>query len=248
MDEELDLPPSLAAAWGVRGRPQKGPRPALSLDRIVDAAVSVAASEGLAAVSMSRVATVLGASTMSLYRYVAAKDELLALMLDVATGAPPPIPSDVEGWRAGLSHWAWSIRRGIRRHPWMVHLPLSGPPITPHQIAWLEQGLHFLAGTGLADTEKLSIILLISGYVWRESTLAVDIMTAMNADNKWQQVTNEYSTTLSKLIDAEHFPEVSRLISSGAFDQPDHPDTEFVFGLARILDGIDILVQARGQS
>jgi hypothetical protein len=69
---ETGLPASIEAAWGLRERPAKGPKPGLSLDRIVEAAVGVAATEGLAAVSMGRVAKELSVSTMSLYRYVAA--------------------------------------------------------------------------------------------------------------------------------------------------------------------------------
>jgi hypothetical protein len=66
------LPGSVAAAWGVRERPHKGPKPALSLARIVDAAVRVADAEGLDAVSMGRVAAELGAAPMSLYRHLSA--------------------------------------------------------------------------------------------------------------------------------------------------------------------------------
>ena len=100
-----DLPDTVAVAWGVRGRPHKGPRPGLSLERIVAAAIRLADAEGLAAVSMSRVATALGTAPMSLYRYVAAKDELLALMVDAAYGPPPsgPLPSGPAAdtrWRA----------------------------------------------------------------------------------------------------------------------------------------------------
>ena len=90
-DDEIELPASIEAAWGIRERPRKGPKPGLSLPRIVEAAISVAERDGLAAVSMSRVAAELGASTMSLYRYVSAKDELLMLMADAAYGAPPVI-------------------------------------------------------------------------------------------------------------------------------------------------------------
>lgn len=246
-EPEDELPASLAAAWGQRRRPQRGPRPGLTLDRIVAAAVSVAASEGLSAVSMSRVATALGASTMSLYRYVAAKDELLALMLDQATGAPPPTPSDVEGWRAGLTHWASSMRLRMREHPWVAHLPISGPPITPRQIEWLEAGLTHLAETRLAAGEKLSTIMLVSGYVWREATLEADIMAAMK-DNKWLRLTLNYGATLAKLIDEQRFPEVNELVQSTAFDESDDPDAEFTFGLNRILDGVDRLIQSRGDA
>src|SRR5918993_1939838 len=97
------LPASIEAAWGVRERPPKGPRPALSLERIVDAAARVAAADGLAAVSMSRVAGDLGVSTMSLYRYVAAKGELLALMADLPFEEPPARRGAEESWRDGLA-------------------------------------------------------------------------------------------------------------------------------------------------
>src|SRR5215470_993531 len=103
--DQQALPASVAAAWGVRDRPHKGPKPGLSLERIVAAAVQVADAEGLAAVSMSRVAAELGTAPMSLYRYVAAKDELLALMFDAAYGPSPTGPGGDAGWRAGLSRW-----------------------------------------------------------------------------------------------------------------------------------------------
>ena len=61
------LPAAVAAAWGVRESPGKGPKPGLSLERIVGAAIRIASRDGLDAVSMSRVAADLGASTMSLY-------------------------------------------------------------------------------------------------------------------------------------------------------------------------------------
>src|SRR3954447_23094142 len=157
--DELALPASLAAAWGVHERPGRGPKPALNLDRIVEAAVRVAATEGLGAVSMSRVAAELGASTMSLYRYVAAKDELLALMGDAAFG-PPPGAADEPSWRAGLSRWAWGHHAVLRRHPWIVRVPISAPPITPNLTAWIEDGLRALGRTPLAEEDKLSVMLL----------------------------------------------------------------------------------------
>jgi AcrR family transcriptional regulator len=246
VDSSESIPASLAAAWGVRERPAKGPKPALSLERIVDAAVEVASAEGLAAVSMSRVAGALGASTMSLYRYVAAKDELLMLMLDAATGPPEGLPPPDDGWRPALTRWALGVRDALRRHPWVVHLPMSGPPITPNQIAWLEQGLRSMAGTGLTEPDKLGIVMLISGYAWRETTLFHDIMTAQQTDSKWRSLLADYGRTLAKLIDANRFPAVSAAIASGMFDEPDDdPDYDFMFGLERILDGIETLVQTR---
>jgi AcrR family transcriptional regulator len=247
MDESTGtgLPPSLEAAWGVRGRPAKGPKPGLTLERIVEAAVHLAASEGLAAVSMSRVATALGASAMGLYRYVAAKDELLALMLDAVTGPPPTdLPRPGEGWRTGLSRWAFAERAVLRQNPWVAHLPLNGPPVTPNQIGWLERGLRCLGDTSLDEGEKLSVILLVSGFVWRDATLVADIEAAMGSD-KWRQVAADWGRTLAKLIDEERFPAISAMIASGILDEPDEPDYDFTFGLERILDGIDAHIRAR---
>ena len=93
------LPAEVAAAWGVRERSHKGPKPALTLAKIVDAAVHIADTEGLDAVSMSRVATALGAAPMSLYRHVASKEELRRLMVDAAWGDSPGPLAPGETWR-----------------------------------------------------------------------------------------------------------------------------------------------------
>jgi AcrR family transcriptional regulator len=240
------LPASIEAAWGVRHRPNKGPKRGLSLERIVEAAVKVAGSDGLAAVSMSRVAADLGASTMSLYRYVAAKDELLALMLDAATGPAPAEPAPDEDWRAGLSRWAWAERAVLRRHPWAIRIPISGPPATPNQIAWLEQGLRCLRDTGLAEGEKLSVIILLSAFVWREAMVVAD-MSASLASGSPVPSTAAYGRALHRLTDPQRFPALHALIASGAFEEPDDMDAEFAFGLERILDGVDVLVRDRAR-
>lgn len=250
MDDEhgTGLPASIEAAWGLRERPTKGPKRGLSLERIVAAAVKLAVSDGLAAVSMSRVATELGASTMSLYRYVSAKDELLALMIDAAGGNPPAVPPSDEGWRVGLSRWAWAYRAVLIRHPWILRIPISGPPVTPNQIGWLEDGLRSLRDTGLTAHEKLEVILLVSGFVRNEATTAADITAASLASGSTlQEVMPTYGRLLARLTDAERFPELHAVIASGIFDVPDDPDYEFVFGLERVLDGIDALMRARAQ-
>lgn len=238
-DTETGLPASIEAVWGLRRRPRKGPKPGLDLERIVSAAVNVAASEGLEAVSMSRVATELGSSAMSLYRYVAAKDELLALMVDAAFDTPVGPPADGEDWRAGLSRWAWTYHDALRRHPWVLRVPISGPPVTPNQIAWLEDGLRSLAGTGLTEPEKLSVILLVSGYVRNEATLAADLETASGP------IMPTWGRQIARLTDPERFPALHAALGSDAVARDDDPDDEFIFGLERVLDGTDALVRSR---
>jgi len=244
--EQQDLPASVAAAWGVRDRPHKGPKPGLSLERIVAAAVQVADAEGLAAVSMSRVAAELGTAPMSLYRYVAAKDELLALMFDAAYGPSPTGPGGDAGWRAGLSRWAWAMRAATQRHPWVLHIPIRGLPTLPNEVAWFEEGLRCLQDTGLEENEKASAILLVSGYVRNAGMIDADIEAAVRASGKtpdeWMA---SYARALTLLADPRRFPALTKFIAAGVFDRADPPEAEFAFGLDRVLDGLAALIRAR---
>jgi AcrR family transcriptional regulator len=249
------LPGSVAAAWGVRERPHKGPKPGLSLGRIVEAAVRVADTEGLDAVSMGRVATELGTAPMSLYRHVSAKEELLTLMVDAAWGPAPdrPVPDGPapdgpvpgEGWRAGLARWAWALRVGARRHPWVVRIPLNGLPIMPNEVAWFENALACLAGTGLSEARKASVIMLLAGYVRNMATTEADIGAAIRASgldpDQWMA---SYPRMLAELADPLRFPALTRFIAAGVFEVADDPDDEFIFGLDRILDGVAVLIEA----
>jgi AcrR family transcriptional regulator len=250
------LPGSVAAAWGVRERPHKGPKPGLSLGRIVEAAVRVADTEGLDAVSMGRVAAELGTAPMSLYRHVSAKEELLTLMVDAAwgpaPGGPEPDgqalggPEPGEGWRAGLARWAWALRVGARRHPWVVRIPLSGLPIMPNEVAWFENALACLAGTGLSEARKASVIVLLAGYVRNQARTGADIEAAIRASgltpSQWMA---SYPRMLAELADPARFPALTRFIAAGVFEADDGPDDEFIFGLDRILDGVAVLIEAR---
>ena len=244
------IPGGVAAAWGVRERPHKGPKPALSLGRIVDAAVRVADAEGLDAVSMSRVAAELGTAPMSLYRHVSAKEELLTLMVDAAWGPVSDVPASDEpapgeGWRAGLSRWAWALRAGARRHPWGVRIPLNGLPIMPNEVAWFENALACMAGTGLSEARKASVIMLLAGYVRTLATTEADIEAAIRASGlapaEWMA---SYPRMLAELADPARFPALARFIAAGVFEAEDGPDDEFIFGLDRILDGVAVLIEA----
>jgi AcrR family transcriptional regulator len=244
-----ELPASIEAAWGVRDRPHKGPKPGLTLQRVVDAAVRVAESEGLAAVSMSRVAAELGASTMSLYRYVAAKDELLDLMADAAAGPPLSPPDPAQGWRKGLSQWAWGLRGTYYRAPWSARIPVRGLPVTPNQVGWFENGLASLAPTGLSEEEKASVALLISTYTRSEAMINADLTAAVQASgmppDEWMSY---YGRLLTTLTDPQRFPAISKAVAAGVFDKADPAEKEFGFGLERILDGIEVFVRARAEA
>lgn len=241
-----DLPASLEAAWGLRDRPAKGPKPGLSLERIVAAAVGVAASDGLAAVSMGRVAQELGASTMSLYRYVSAKDELYVLMQEAAVGPPEPL-SALEtgaGWRAALTEWAAAQRERYHGHLWALRIPIGGPPATPNSIAWWEQGLQALGGSGLGEGDKTSVILLISNFVRSEALMMSDLAAAVTARGITpEELMASHERTLKRLVDPERHPGITRQLETGVMSEPDEADYEFDFGMGVLLDGVEALIR-----
>lgn len=248
--EDTGLPASYELAWGIRERPTKGPKRGLSLEQVVAAGVRVASADGLGAVSMSRVAGELGTSAMSLYRYVASKDELLALMVDAAFADLAERPEGMT-WRAGLEWWARTEVAAYRAHPWALRVPVAGAPITPNSIRYLDLGLGCLRDTGLEEGEKMSVILLLTSYVRSWAMLAFDIEAAVASGSDAAKVSQNYGVLLRRLTTPEEFPALAKVLDAGVFDVPgestdtDFLEYDFAFGLNTLLDGVEVLVRAR---
>ena len=246
MTQSEELPASVATAWGLRDSAARPRARGLSLRRIVEAGIRVATADGLAAVSMNRVATELGAAPMSLYRHLTAKDELLAHMMDTAFAPVPEPPEPGESWRAGLNRWASAHLAIVRRHPWVLRIPVGGPPTMPNHVLWFERGLACLRDTRLRAAEKPSVLLLVDGFVRNRATLEADLMIAARASGvPPEQAGVAYSRLLARLTDADRFPAVRELLEARVFDGEDTVIDDFRFGLDRILDGIEVLVRAR---
>ncbi|HEY5881861.1 MAG TPA: TetR/AcrR family transcriptional regulator, partial [Nakamurella sp.] len=180
MAEPDQLPRSVALLWGLRQPPRRGPKAGLSVEQITEAAIEVADAEGLAAVSMARVARQLGAGTMSLYRYVDSKDELLLLMSDAALTAPPAPPAGA-GWREAMRHWATAVLAELRRHAWYVQIPLAGPPTGPRNLAWFDAALRTLDDTGLDAGDKVMAVMTLITFVQGEVRMTVELIAAEEA-------------------------------------------------------------------
>jgi len=257
-EQDVALPPTIAKAWGVDGPRARGPRPALSLERVVEAAIEVARSEGIAAVSMARVAAALGVSAMGLYRYVSGKNELLTLMVDRAWGLPPSLDAqgggdgtDGDGWRPRLALWARALHRAASADSWALAVPITSAPATPYQVAWMDACFAALEPTGLTHPERASVLLLVSGYVRNQVALSASLMAAAMTDPEALALMRDYSRILARVADPARFPALAAAVAAGAFDDPEGTqeggelDDEFTFGLDRILDGIEVLVTAR---
>lgn len=243
-DAESPLPPGLDLLWGKRERGRKGPKPGLTLDTIVEKAIAIADVEGLAAVSMARVAKELGFTTMSLYRYVDNKDELLQLMWNASAAGAPVIEAD--DWRTFLRAWALAQRDMLERRRWVLEMPIVSPPAGPNSLAWIEQAVGALDGTGLSVGECVGVVGVVSSYTMGEARMAYDATAAIERG----EPTYDYAAILRAVADEATYPHVHRAAWSGEIDDP--PDTgldeSFRYGLDVILDGVAARIEVLGRS
>src|SRR5690349_17344697 len=201
--ETEPIPRSVALLWGLRQPTRRGPKGGLSVERITLAAIEVADAEGLAAVSMARVARQLGAGTMSLYRYVASKDELLLLMSDAALTLPPAPPAGA-GWRAALRHWGHAVLAELRRHSWYVEIPLAGPPIGPRNMAWFDAALRTLDDTPLDASQRVAAVMTLITFVQGEVRLTAELIAA--AASGAPVADDTFGRTMAMLADPDRYP------------------------------------------
>lgn len=235
--EPPELPRGIALAWGIAAAPQRGPKREMSVEKIVEAAVELADSDGIGAVSMAAVAAKLGFTPMSLYRYVSAKDDLLLLMREEATGLPPEAYREQDGWRAKLRMLAEAQVLIYLRHPWLLSLPITGSPITPNSSAWLDAGLDSVADTALTDDERVAVALAITGHArWYGMVLAGYDEQSRSSGLSPDEVTALEAALFDRVITAEEYPALRRAIDAGAFLAEGDP---FRYGLERILDGVE---------
>jgi len=115
----------------------------------------------------------------------------------------------------------------------------------PNQLLWFERGLACLQTTRIADTEKPSVLLLLSGFVRSHATLEADLAIAGGGPATAPDAGVEYARVLAQLADRERFPAIRALLDARVFEREGTLDDDFEFGLDRILDGIALLVRTR---
>ncbi|MGE7386534.1 TetR/AcrR family transcriptional regulator C-terminal domain-containing protein [Streptomyces sp. NPDC004126] len=225
-----------------RRRRRNASEAALAPERIVAVAVEVADREGLAAVSMRRVAAELGVATMSLYRHVADKDDLLVQMMDRAF-CDSPLPADPpEGWRERLELVARLLWAMFRRHPWLAPaLSVTRPQPVAGAVPYTEWALAALDGRGLDVPTVMTAHLTLFNYI-RGTAVSVELEADAEAlsgldSEEWM---DSQESTFEEILATGDFPVLSRLTQTGYdFDL----DALFEFGLQRILDGFAVLLE-----
>ncbi len=238
------LPHGIALTWGLIPEPKRGPKRELSIPEIVRTAVALADKDGLAAVSMSRVAGALGYTAMSLYRYIPSKDDLLLLMQEEVGNIALPEDQDPEDWRGMMRTFVWSSLQIYKEHPWFADLPIYGAPITPNSLRFVDWALKGMRDFPISGYVKMSIILLLSSYARACGILQRDMDRAFSSGTSLGEFSGySYSAALKELVTPEQFPYLHPLIMSGEYTGEDEAEgdvgNDIEFGLERILDGIE---------
>ncbi|GAC69905.1 TetR/AcrR family transcriptional regulator C-terminal domain-containing protein [Gordonia soli] len=224
---------------GARGR--RGPRPRVSVDEVVAAAIAIADRDGLSKVSIRGVADDLGLGPMSLYTYVPSKDALTALMVDEVAAEDDPIDMSAP-LRDRMAAIAHQFRDEAVRHPWLLDVAMWRPSIGPHLSARYERHLAAVDGVGLDDLDMDSVVAVLQAFATGNARVRIEAERTRAAsgttDLEWWEAV---APILGEVMPADAFPLGNRVGSAVGerFQAPGDADVAFEFGLERLLDGIE---------
>jgi AcrR family transcriptional regulator len=247
-----DLQRSLTLLWEGRTPGQRGPRPRLNVELIAQAAIRIADADGLEALSMQRIATELGYSTMSIYNHIPSKDLLLEVAADIAAGKPPELDSAAD-FRHTVRHWVGALWSGFQTRPWLLRVPLDHAPIGPNQLAWLDRLLQPLLAAGLKGGEARAAALHLTAVVRGTAQISMNMTNAHKTEDGRPRTEAELTRALAELVDPHGYPALSAVhtaeIASEDFGR-ERPDGEAMpielsFGVDRFLDGVEVWVAAK---
>ena len=230
--EATDFSAMVEMLWGPLKPRTRGPKPTHALEDVLDAAIGLADREGLAALSMQRLAQELGFTKMALYRYVPGRPELIAAMTDRALG-PPPAANARTGWRKGLEAWALAAFDMFLAHPWGLEATTGPRVIGPNEAAWTEAGLRLFAKTSLGGADRLDVLAVTIGHMRAMAQQAAGIGSGAARNGMHE----ELLTAGLKGHETE-FPEFARAVAETAASNG--ADNGLSFGLNCIFDGIEV--------
>jgi AcrR family transcriptional regulator len=230
---------SRGVIWERPERAGRGPAPSLSREEITTAAVRLADTQGIEAVSMRALAVELGVGAASLYRYVARKDELIDLMVDAVMG------NDLEfevrrDWREDMRSIARGLRAMTLRHPWMAIQGAGPRNFGPNTVRRYEQVLSAIDGLGLEIDEMLVMIETLDAFVRGRTLEDLSEQEAVRRSgldqDQWMQTQVPY---ISSLIESGRYPLLTRVVLDARTPHdPGRLEHGFELGLERVLDGL----------
>lgn len=217
-------------------QPSLEKRTPLNRQRAFQAALELADTKGIDALSMRNLAAQLGVVPMALYRHVVNKEDLLDGMVEAVYGEVN-VTVGVD-WRATMRQRATSMREALQRHPWAVELMETNSP-GPANLHYHNAGIACLRGqAGLPIRTAIDAYNLMDSYIYgfalQEKTLPRDIAAA--AETRRQNLSSADPSLASQF---PYLIEVVEELGTSGYDYT----TQFEQGLELILDGINQLLQ-----
>ncbi|WP_129287068.1 TetR/AcrR family transcriptional regulator C-terminal domain-containing protein [Streptomyces sp. GZWMJZ-114] len=219
--------------WLRDAGPRKGRKPVHSREAITAAAVALADTEGLEAVTIRKVAARVGAGAMSLYSYAPDKETLLELMVDHVSGELPAERTVTGDWRADLKAIGHLQRAHMLRHPWLPAALTAHRVPGPRTLAFLERALAALRPTGLDGAAKLEVFAQLTAFVAGHVAHELARTAASRSPGR---LAAEARYLAAVAADGRH-PELAEVLAAPG--RPLAPEATFTRFLNRLVDGLD---------
>ncbi|MDT0270414.1 TetR/AcrR family transcriptional regulator [Streptomyces sp. DSM 44915] len=231
--------------WRTRAAGTRGPRGSLSVDQVVGEAVRIADAEGVGAVSMRRIAQALGVTTMTLYRYVPSKDDLLDLMFHMGSG-PPDTTDWPADWRGALRCWGRQMREMVVGRPWMLDIPIGAPPFGPNNLAWMEAALAAMDETPLNEGDMMEVLMILTSFVLGSTRQEVSMTRASERTGvSYEEWGRAYGRMLPKIMGDGRYPTLAKVTATGVFENENSPADDFDQSLEFLLNSVAALIRRR---
>ena len=227
---------------------RRGPRQRLTVDQVIVAAIALADTDGLSAVTVRKVADLLGIGAMTLYTYVPGRDELVGFMVDRVM-ADFPKPAFTGTLRSRLTALADAQVSAVKAHPWILDIDESRPLIGPGGSDLWEWQLSAVEAQGMDDFEMQHTVSLVTGFASMAARWMVNLTKVRDASDKTDaEWWTENAPLLAELMPADRYPISGRVGTSigEAYQSATHPESSYRFGLDRILDGIELYLASKG--
>ena len=217
-----------------QSHPNLEPRIPLNRERVFQAAVVLADERGFESLTMRALGEELGVEAMSLYHYVANKDELLDGMVDVVFSEIELPTTDVD-WKTAMRRRAISTREALARHRWAVGLMQSRTSPGPASFRLVNAVLGCLREAGFSLENAVHAYsaqdAYIYGFALQEKTLPVDTPEELA----------EAAESMRRQFSADEYPHIAETIAERVTKPGYDFATEFEFGLDLILDSLERL-------
>jgi AcrR family transcriptional regulator len=214
--------------------PSREPRSPLSRDRVLRAAIGLADAGGIESLTMRRLAQELGVEAMTLYYYVARKDDILDGIVDIVVGEIEP-PSGAD-WKAALRRSAISAYEVLLRHPWAASLILSGPTVSLARLRHMDSILGSLRAAGfsaeMTDHAYHALDSHIMGFTLWEVGTSVGLARLGSV------------ATFLQEFPLDEYPHLAEHVEQHLRERSPGDEGEFAFGLDLILEGLERLRDA----